>query len=193
MQIDDQTVAIDGVILAGGRGQRMGGRDKGLVNYVGAPLIAHLIARVAPQVDRLWINANRHADAYAAFGYPVIADRLADFAGPLAGIDAALAVTQADYLFVAACDMPHLPMRIVAELWRALQHSDCMLAVPHDGERLQSMCALYRTGCREALQTALDSGVRKLGFWQEQLGLVSVDCADQAAAFLNMNSPDDLA
>jgi molybdopterin-guanine dinucleotide biosynthesis protein A len=193
LDFGNETISVAGVVLAGGRAQRMGGLDKGLVDFHGQPLITQVLTRSAPQVDVLWISANRHLDRYRALGYPVIKDRQDDFAGPLAGIEAALSVVTSELLFVVACDMPRLPTTIVGQLWQALQQSSAMLAVVHDGTRLQSMCCLLRTACHADLQAALARGERKLGAWQEQLGLLAVDCADQAEAFVNINTLDELA
>jgi CTP:molybdopterin cytidylyltransferase MocA len=108
--------AITGVILAGGLGRRMGGVDKGMQLLDGRPLAAHVADRLAPQVDRLLINANRSQAAYAALGYPVFADEIPDFAGPLAGLHAALAASQTSLVVTAPCDSPFLPADLVGRL-----------------------------------------------------------------------------
>lgn len=111
---------ITGLILAGGRGQRMGGRDKGLQPFQGEPLAAHVLRRLQPQVGRVLISANRHADAYAALGAPVIGDTLADFPGPLAGMLAGLQAIETDYLLTVPCDSPYLADDLAVRLADAL-------------------------------------------------------------------------
>ncbi|PTT75762.1 molybdenum cofactor guanylyltransferase MobA, partial [Pelomonas sp. HMWF004] len=117
------TAAIHGLVLAGGRGARMGGLDKGLQLLAGQPLVAHVLARLAPQAAPLLISANRHLDTYAAFGHPVLPDPPGlNFAGPLAGMLAGLNTLPADaWLLTAPCDCPHLPADLAARLLAAAQ------------------------------------------------------------------------
>src|SRR5687767_9816016 len=109
-------MTVTGVILAGGQGSRMGGIDKGLRDFRGRPLVGHAIERLAPQVDELLINANRNPEAYARFGYPVIADEIPGFAGPLAGFERGLAHARGDLVVTAPCDSPFLPADLVERL-----------------------------------------------------------------------------
>src|SRR5512133_668846 len=102
--------AITGVIFAGGQGRRMGGVDKGLVALDGRPLVAHVVERLAPQVGALVINANQNRDRYAAFAYPVVADVVPDFAGPLAGLHAGIAAAATPYIVTRPCDSQFLPL-----------------------------------------------------------------------------------
>ena len=116
---------ITGVLLAGGQGSRMGGVDKGLVELAGRPMAAHALARLAPQVDELIINANQNLAAWQAFGHPVFGDDIGGFAGPLAGLHAALVRARHPLVVTAPCDSPFLPADLVERLATALH------AVPH--------------------------------------------------------------
>lgn len=129
----DEVVRITGVILAGGRGRRMGGVDKGLQELRGRPLLAWVIARFGPQVDELLlINTNRNGDRYTVFGHRVLADQIPGFAGPLAGVHAALTAATHSLLATAPCDAPFLPDDLVLRLLQALTASCADSAVaPH--------------------------------------------------------------
>lgn len=125
---------ITGLILAGGRGSRMGNVNKGLQPFRGEPMVRHVLTRLAPQVGPLLINANRNLDAYAAFGVPVHPDRLPDFAGPLAGLQTGLSHCDTTYLVTAPCDSPFLPDDLVARLGDALEAASADLAVAVTGD-----------------------------------------------------------
>ena len=107
---------INGLILAGGAGSRMQGRDKGLINWMGRPLVAHVAERLSPQVNELYISCNRNAGEYAKFAESLIADKRENFQGPLAGIEASAAIIESGYLIVVACDTPKLPADLVDRL-----------------------------------------------------------------------------
>src|SRR5687767_10821159 len=109
-------MSITGVILAGGQGRRMGGADKGLVEFLGKPLISHVIQRLSPQVDEILISANREMETYAALGHPVMADALEGFAGPLAGLHMGMTEARHPYVLTVPCDTPLLPMSLVERL-----------------------------------------------------------------------------
>ena len=109
-------MSITGIVLAGGLGRRMGGVDKGLVDFLGKPLVAHVIQRLNPQVDEILINANREIDRYAAFGHPVIQDDIEGFAGPLAGLHKGMREAKHPYVLTVPCDSPLLPMNLVGRL-----------------------------------------------------------------------------
>lgn len=178
------------VILAGGQGRRMGGADKGLIEYQGRPLIEWTIAALAPQVDELVISANRNLDRYARYGYPVLPDTLPDYPGPLAGVLAALAAVRADWLLVAPCDTPHLPNALAARLLDAARHAKVPLAVATDDMRTHHSCFIVRTDQRENLAAFLARGERAVRHWQA--GLAAVTVRFDAAAFANLNQPGDL-
>ncbi|MGE5945425.1 MAG: molybdenum cofactor guanylyltransferase MobA, partial [Betaproteobacteria bacterium] len=115
-----ERLSVTGVVLAGGMGRRMGGVDKGLLELRGRPLAAWVVDRLRPQVDHLLINANQNRERYAEFGCPVVADEIPDFAGPLAGLHAALSAATTPLVATAPCDSPFLPETLVSRLFSAL-------------------------------------------------------------------------
>lgn len=183
---------ITGVILAGGEGRRMGGADKGLLMLDGRPLVAWVLERLRPQVDALLISANRNPERYGEFGVPLVADATPGFAGPLAGVQAALAGSATSLLLCVPCDSPGLPADLAARLRRALDRNNALLAVPAAAGRVHRAFCLLRREAMPSLDAFLAAGERKLAHWQRQAGAVEVDFEDQAEAFVNINSPDDL-
>lgn len=187
---------ITGVILAGGRGQRMGGVDKGLQLLHGRPLIAWVLERLVPQVGAVLINANRNGERYAAFAYPVVADRIADFAGPLAGLHAALAAARTPWVVTVPCDSPHPPADLVARLAAALQDDrsgKAELAVARAGGRLQPVFCLAHCRLLPRLEAYLAGGGRRPGEWLASLGAREVSFDDETAAFSNINTLEELS
>jgi len=178
------------VVLAGGQGRRMGGADKGLMDYQGRPLIEWVLAALTPQVDALVISANRNLDLYAAYGHRVLPDTLSDFPGPLAGVLAALQAVTADWLVVAPCDTPHLPADLVHRLLAAAQRENVPLAVAADDARVHPSCFIVRTDQRDTLAEYLARGERAVRHWQA--GLASTTVRFDAAGFANLNQPTDL-
>lgn len=185
--------AITGLVLAGGRGRRLGGRDKGLVEYRGRPLIAWAIDALRPQVGRLLINANRNLDRYAALDIPVVEDRLDDYQGPLAGIASALAVISTPWLVTIPCDGPQPAPELVARLCTALAHQNGDLAVASDGARLQPVHALIPRALAADLDAFLAQGGRKVEDWYRRHRIAVADFADRADSFANLNTADDAA
>ncbi|MFT3721179.1 molybdenum cofactor guanylyltransferase MobA [Pseudorhodoferax sp.] len=192
---------ITGLVLAGGRGSRMGGIDKGLVPFGGVPLALHALRRLQPQVGSLLINANRHPDVYAGFGVPVVRDAQPDFPGPLAGLLAGLAQARTPYLASVACDTPRFPHDLVARLAAALAAQPAaglaMAAAPdaHGRLRPQPVFCLLRAGLQARLRDFLAAGGRKVGAWAaaEHAVLVPFDRAgDDPQAFANANTPEEL-
>lgn len=178
---------ITGVILAGGAGRRLDGCDKGLYPLAGRPLIAHVRERLAPQVGRLLICCNRHHDRYAQFGDRLVSDLQPGHAGPLHGIAAALAVCTTPYLAIAPCDTPALPADWVARLARQLIEHGAEVAVAHDGEGLQSLCALWRVELAGAVSGYLaEGGSAPRDFYRRCRSRV-VDFSAERAAFVNLN------
>lgn len=183
---------ISGLVLAGGRGLRMGGVDKGLVDYRGQPMVASVIAALAPQVDEVLISANRNLDTYAGFGHPVFADDLAGFAGPLAGLHAGLGRAGHELVATAPCDAPLLPADLVARLLAALLAHDAEIAVAATGGRSHPVFCLCRRALLPALEAYLAEGGRKVDAWQRSRRRVEVAFDDVAEAFANLNTPADL-
>lgn len=184
---------ITGIILAGGRGTRMGGADKGLVALDGCPLIDFVIAALAPQVSGFVISANRNIDAYARYGWPVVEDAVGGFQGPLAGIASALAIVKTPYALVVPCDAPRPPADLARRLYAALIAEDADLAMAHDGERLHPLHSLLRTSLREHLLADVKNGELKVQQWMRARRHAVVDFSADPGAFDNLNSPDELA
>ena len=186
---------ITGLVLAGGRGSRMGGINKGLQLFQDRPLVQHALERLAPQVGTLMVNANRHLEAYAAFGVPVWPDTLAGHPGPLAGLAAGLAHCATPYLASVPCDSPHFPADLVARLAAALAADAAQIAVAaavEDGAlRVQPVFCLLHTSLLPGLLAFLHSGQRRVGGWLATQRCVQVRF-DEAAAFFNANTLADL-
>ncbi len=184
---------VTGVVLAGGQGSRMGGIDKGLQPFRGKPMVAHVVERLAPQVDELLVNANRNAEAYAKFGHRVIADEIEGFAGPLAGFERGLAHAQGTLVVTAPCDSPFLPADLVARLRAALEAAGAELAVAKTGDQAHPVFSLMRRDVLPSLQRFLAGGERKIDRWYAALHVVEVAFDDEADAFRNINTRDELA
>lgn len=187
----DSASQITGLILAGGAGMRMGGADKGLIDYQGRPLVAHVIERLAPQVDGLLISANRNLEIYAQFGHPLISDEHPDYRGPLAGLAAGLAACPTEWLICVPCDCPALPLDLVSRLWAAAQDRSATLAVASTAGRMQPTFQLCQRSLLPALLAWLASGERKVGGWCRQLEAIEV-LFPEIAAFRNLNNPAEL-
>jgi len=182
--------SITAAILAGGQGRRMGGQDKGLIDFQGRPLVKHLITALQPQCATLLINANRNQDRYQQYGYPVISDELTDFQGPLAGFASAMHATRTLYLMTVPCDGPQIAPDMADRLFQALQREQAELAVAHDGERLQPVHALLPIRLLGSLQRFLTQGGRKIDQWYAEHHMAQADFADIAPLFRNINTPE---
>lgn len=184
--------AITGIILSGGRGRRMEGQDKGLIAFRGKAMIEHVLERLAPQVDALVLSANRNVEAYSAAGLPVVVDERVDYAGPLAGIEAALARTQTPLALIVPCDAPFLPTDLVRRLLDTLEAEQADIVIADDGERQQPLFCLMKTTLRDSVSRALDSGNPKVQDWLALQNLAWTDFSDQAEAFKNINDAETL-
>ncbi|MGN7508567.1 molybdenum cofactor guanylyltransferase MobA [Aeromonas salmonicida] len=182
---------VSAVILAGGRATRMGGEDKGWVKLAGRPLIDHVLDRLRPQVDEVLINANRSQDSYQALA-TVISDNNPDYLGPLAGMQAGLAAARHDWVLFVPCDGPALPHDLMSR-FRAALTPDTELVVAHDGDWLQPVVALLHKSLLPSLTLALAEGERKIDIWFARHRMAVVNFADQPDAFINLNSPAELA
>ena len=183
--------AVTGVVLAGGRGSRMGGADKGLVEVAGRPMVEHVLAAVERQTGAVAINANRSADRYARYGHPVIADRLDGFQGPLAGMASALEAAATEFVLVVPCDSPLLDPALGPRLHAALAQREADIAVAHDGERMHPVFVLLRRSVRSGLEAFLARGERKIDRWFEEEKTEVVDFSDLPEMFLNVNREAD--
>ncbi|WP_019934913.1 molybdenum cofactor guanylyltransferase MobA [Oceanimonas smirnovii] len=181
---------ITAVILAGGRGLRMQGADKGLLTLWGQPLVCHLLARLKPQTGQVMINANRNLAQYRELA-SVIPDSELSYAGPLAGFQAGLAHAPSEWVLFVPCDSPLIPDCLAARLCAAVHRHDD-IAVVDDGTQLHAATALIHQSLLPSLCNYLDGGDRKLQLWFEQHWLVPVDFSDMPEAFYNLNTPDAL-
>ena len=195
---------ITGIVLAGGRGSRMGGVDKGLQLYNDTPLAKHAIQLLQPQVGSLLINANRNLDIYRSWAAEadaqIVVDGLADFAGPLAGFLAGLEHCKTPYLMTVPCDTPRFPSNLVARLSEALVKYDAdiaMVSSPDDEGvlRHQPVFCLLKRELVESLKVFTEADGRKIGAWAAQQKLVRVnfnEAHDDQKAFYNANTLEDL-
>ena len=183
---------ITGVILAGGLGRRMGGTDKGLQELRGRPLVAWVSERLAPQVDELLISANQNVEHYAAFGDRVVPDQIPDYAGPLAGVHAALSAAAYPLVATAPCDSPFLPADLVFRLFSALTATNANLAVARTFDQPHPVFCLCRRAVLPHLSEFLAGGGRKFESWYATLNVVEVPFDDEADAFENINTREEL-
>ncbi|HEY0822446.1 MAG TPA: molybdenum cofactor guanylyltransferase MobA [Ramlibacter sp.] len=199
---------VTGVILAGGRGSRMGGVDKGLQNFRGMPMAMYTMLRLAPQVGEVMINANRNLSAYESFGVPVWPDSISDYAGPLAGFLTALEHCETDYLLTVPCDTPLFPQDLAARLGEALEREDAEIAMAAAREeapgsesgagsqvRAQPVFSLMKRELMESLVRFTHGGGRKIDAWtaQHRTVLVPFDReGDDPSAFFNANTLAEL-
>lgn len=186
---------VTGLILAGGRGSRMGHVDKGLQQFRGETMAQHLLRRLAPQVDTIAINANQNLDTYAGFGAPVWPDDLEGFEGPLAGLETGLRRCATPLLATAPCDSPFVPLDLVARLQQALHAAGADLALAEtmeDGRiQPQPVFALVRTAALPHLSAYLAGGGRRMDGWYDRIKVVRVRF-DDASAFRNINTLSEL-
>jgi molybdopterin-guanine dinucleotide biosynthesis protein A len=186
---------ITGLILAGGRGTRMGNVDKGLQRLGDEPMVLRVIRRLAPQVGTLMINANRNQERYREFGVPVWPDELGEYPGPLAGFQAGLRHCQTPYLLTAPCDSPFLPRNLVERLASALEEhgADLAVAVTGEGESRQPhpVFCLLKSSLLPHLNQFLRSGKRRIDAWYASLKFVEVQFEEEAA-FRNINTMEEL-
>ncbi|MBN3767366.1 molybdenum cofactor guanylyltransferase MobA [Burkholderia sp. Ac-20365] len=193
--------SITGLLLAGGRGMRMGGADKGLQTLHGEPLALHVMRRLSPQTGPLLISANRHVERYADLGAPfhatVISDTLPDFPGPLAGLLAGLRTARTPFVLSAPCDTPGFPADLADRLATALEANDGSIATvtttDSQGETsIHPVFALVRTSLADDLEGFLQAGERKVRTWYARHKAVEVAFPDERT-FYNINSLQELA
>ncbi|MEH6609617.1 MAG: molybdenum cofactor guanylyltransferase MobA [Halioglobus sp.] len=187
--MSDPSENITGLILAGGRGTRTGGKDKGLIKWHGRSLVAHVAERVAPQVCHLMLSCNRNTDIYRTIVNDTVTDERADYQGPLAGIESAASKLQTEYLLVTACDTPKVPLDLAQRLYYSLAETktSASISVAWDGARNQYLCALIGRDALASLSTYLNQGGRTVREWYGDTGFVTVDFSSHSAAFENLN------
>jgi molybdopterin-guanine dinucleotide biosynthesis protein A len=184
---ESSSTEITGIVLAGGKGRRMDGLDKGMVLFREIPLIEHVLNRLAPQVDQLIINANRNFDFYTQAGVPVVPDERVDFAGPLAGMEAALSRVSTPLSLVVPCDTPFLPEDLAARMHRAMNQDGADIVIPDDGDQVQPVFCLMKTSLLDSISRALDGGIQKVQDWLAMQNLGWADFSDRPDAFTNIN------
>jgi molybdenum cofactor guanylyltransferase len=184
---------VTAVVLAGGQGRRMGGADKGLLTLKDRPLVEYVIEAVSSQVKSVLISANRNLVQYQSFGYPVVADSMNDFQGPLAGLLTAMALAQTAYIVTVPCDAPKPAGDLVRRLAEALERERAEIAVAHDGERMQPTHALVPINLKRDLRDFMQDGRRKLAAWLKSHRLALADFSDNPSAFVNINTQADLS
>tara|TARA_R110002020_G_scaffold371978_2_gene583530 strand:+ start:662 stop:1273 length:612 start_codon:yes stop_codon:yes gene_type:complete len=180
---------LTGMVLAGGEGRRMGGRDKGLEPFAGLPLVGHVVKRLEGQVAELLINANRNTDAYRFFADRIVEDAEGGFKGPLMGIYSGMRAAKTPWLLVVPCDSPALPDDLVARMAQGIGQHD--IAVAFDGERLHPVVALLRTSLADDLAATLAEGERKIDRWYARHNWCKVDMSDCPDAFANLNTEEE--
>ena len=192
--------SVTALLLAGGRGSRMGHVDKGLQKFRGSTMASHVLQRLAPQVGGSAINANQNLDAYAAFAVPVWPDDLQGFEGPLAGLETGLRRCSTDYLVTAPCDSPFVPADLVARLAQALESEGADLALAETEEpgadgvmrvQPQPVFALVKVSALPHLSAYLAGGGRRMDGWYASIKVVRVRF-DDSAAFRNINTLHEL-
>lgn len=188
---------ITGLILAGGRAQRMGGIDKGLIPFHGKPLIESAISRLKPQVSTILINANRSITKYSHYGYPVLMDETPDFSGPLAGFSVGLKHCKTSYLLTSPCDSPLLPTDLAEKMAHQLEDNDLELVFASSKEDdgkiwSQPVFCLMKSDLQDSLNAFLSKGDLKIDRWFKELRSATV-VFDNAQAFANVNTPEELA
>ena len=182
--------SVTGIVLAGGQGRRMGTVDKGLQLLHGKPMVAAVIARLAPQVDEILINANQNLEAYARFGHRVVPDAIGGFAGPLAGLHAGMSAARHPLVLTVPCDSPFLPADLFARLNSEINKNE--LAVAKTGSQPHPVFALVRASVRKNLEAFLAGGGRKIDAWYASLKVIEVAFDDEADAFRNINTREEL-
>ncbi|WP_030132299.1 molybdenum cofactor guanylyltransferase MobA [Pseudomonas sp. QTF5] len=178
------------LLLAGGRGQRMGGQDKGLLDWHGEPLIAHLHRKTRPLSDDLIISCNRNLEKYAPYADQLVHDDEGDFPGPLAGIRAGLKAARHTHLLVLPCDVPRIDAALLQNMREtAGQHPDKPLMLRH-GEHWEPLLCIIPVALSAAFETAWNEGERSPGRLMRKLGATALQCPDNDPRLANLNTPE---
>jgi len=193
------TPDITAVILAGGRGRRMYGQDKGLMMLQNRHMIEHVLKKIEPQVGKMIISANRNQERYQEleFDAEVLSDEPLDggaedkYFGPLAGIATALKHITTPYLLCVPCDTPDLPDDLVQQLWTRMQQKESDLTVVRDDDRMHPTISLMKREVLPSIEKYLARGERKMEFWVRDLRFSEVDFSKQTETLTNINTPFD--
>lgn len=179
------------LIIAGGRGTRMSGEDKGLMDWRGKPIIEILLADFKGFVHSVVINANRNLQQYKTYGFNVVEDQVAGFVGPLAGVHAGLSAIDTAYTFVTPCDSPNMSHAVLERMTKQLGESDADLAVASLNGHLEPVVLLLKTSLSTSIYNFLNSGNRRVGQWVREQNHITVDFSDAESIFTNINTPDE--
>ncbi|BFU60590.1 MULTISPECIES: molybdenum cofactor guanylyltransferase MobA [Rodentibacter] len=185
-------ITISAVILAGGKARRMGGRDKGLQLLYEKPLILHMIENLQSQIQEISINANRNHSEYEKFGFPVFADELPDFQGPLSGMLTTLEKANTDFVLFTPCDSPFFPGNLLVKLKSAVENDRTLIAYACNEEREHPTFCLMSASLKDKLRDYLASGERRLLRFMQENGGVAVKFAPNEGTFVNFNTLKDL-
>lgn len=185
-------MSISAIILSGGRATRMNGVDKGLVTLQNKPLIQHVIERLKPQADEIFINANREIATYLKFSHRVLQDETDEFLGPLAGFLLGLKHAKHDYVLTVPCDSPLLPLDLVERLLIGLTETRADIAVASSDKMTHPVFCLIKKSVLPSLIAFLEAGERKVSTWQKSLNYIEVDFSDASNGFINLNTFEDL-
>jgi len=183
---------ITGIILAGGQAKRMGGQDKGLIQLDMRPMIEYVLDAIAPQVDAIIINANKNRTIYEKYGFPVVADQIEGYCGPLAGMASGLQIAKTPFVVTVPCDSPLIPDNLVHKLYSTLQNEDAEICTAYANKRLQPVFTLMKSELLSSMLEFLNNGERKIDKWFENHHLAIADFSDQAETFININSEEEL-
>ena len=189
---------VTGIILAGGEGSRMGGVDKGLVNFFGKPMFQHVLERIAPQVGTIIISANRHLEDYQRSGYAVVSDNNnegssnSEYQGPVAGILTGLENTKTSYAVIVPCDAPLVCMNLVEPLIKSALENDSDMTLFRVDGRIQPLFGLFRVSLLDDLRAYYQAGERKLIRWCESHAPQIVDYHGPSEVFSNINTLEEL-
>ena len=183
---------ITGIILAGGQARRMGGQDKGLIELARKPMIEYVLNAIKPQVDDIIINANRNQSAYEGYGFPVVADQVEGYCGPLAGMASGLEAAKTPFVVTVPCDSPLIPDDLVHKLYSALQNEHAEICTAHANGRLQPVFTLMKSELLPSMLEFLNNGERKIDKWFEKHQLAIADFSEQPDTFININSTEEL-
>ena len=184
---------ITGIILAGGQARRMGGKDKGLIELAQKPMIEYVLNAIEPQVDDIIINANRNQTVYEGYGFPVVADEIEGYCGPLAGMASGIQAAKTPFVVTVPCDSPLIPDDLVQKLYSTMQNEDAEICTAHANGRLQPVFTLMKSELLPSMLDFLNNGERKIDKWFEKHRLAIADFSEQADTFININSADELA
>jgi len=184
---------ITGIILAGGQARRMGGQDKGLIELARKPMIEYVLNAIEPQVDDIIINANRNQMVYERYGFPVVADEIEGYCGPLAGMASGLQAAKTPFVVTVPCDSPLIPDDLVQKLYSTLQDEHAEICTAHSNGRLQPVFTLMKSELLPSMLDFLNNGERKIDKWFEKHHLAIADFSEQPDTFININSAEELA